>query len=409
MFVRRPDELESLRPGQGPRAHAALRDLISPKVLRGPAVRGHHSTDDRHVEIGFLDGPKSLPQIQVRDDDDRCLVDLREIEGLGREGEAFFRVTRSQNRPRPVTLARPQSEVEISLFRLRRQSGGRSAPLHEDRDERRLRHAGLADCLDHEAETATGRGRHGANPGKARAHRHVHRGQLVLDLLDDDAVLRSVQGHPVQNRRRRGHRILREKLHAGGEGAEAEGLVPGHEVLRLVRVGEPQVKGSAHLDHGTRPELRGLEILLCDFRFLVAPDVLERTLHMPEVHVEQLNRSPQRDRVPHQRVRRERLGLLPQRDSDEPHVLPDLRRIRFHGVDVEDDRAVLGDVGLVDVHRLLVQAQDDVRVVPVRQEGIQAAADLSPDVTAADHTLIRGIRPGVKAASSADFGERFGG
>src|SRR2546430_12834209 len=27
MFVRRPDELESLRPGQRPRAHAALRDL----------------------------------------------------------------------------------------------------------------------------------------------------------------------------------------------------------------------------------------------------------------------------------------------------------------------------------------------------------------------------------------------
>src|SRR5437667_10246184 len=132
MLVRRPDELESLRPGQGPGAHAALRDLISPKVLGGPTVRGHHSPDDGHVEIGFLDGPKSLPQIQVRDHDDRRLVDLREIEGLGREGEAFFRVTRSHTRSRPVTLAAAQSEVEISLFRLRWQSGGRSAPLPED-------------------------------------------------------------------------------------------------------------------------------------------------------------------------------------------------------------------------------------------------------------------------------------
>src|SRR2546426_11449769 len=120
MLIGRPDELESLRAGQGPRAHAALRNLVAPKVLRGPAVRGHHSTDDWHVEIRFLNGPKSLPQIQVRNHHDGCLADLCEIDGLGREGEALFRVTRSQNPPRPLTFARPQSEAAVSLFRLRR-------------------------------------------------------------------------------------------------------------------------------------------------------------------------------------------------------------------------------------------------------------------------------------------------
>src|SRR5207247_8939880 len=105
MFVRRPDELESLRPGQGPRAHAALRDLISPKVLGGPTVRGHHSPDDGHVEIGFVDGPKSLPQIQVRDHDDRRLVVLCESDGMVREGDAFFRLTRIYSRTRTVSCA----------------------------------------------------------------------------------------------------------------------------------------------------------------------------------------------------------------------------------------------------------------------------------------------------------------
>ena len=316
---------------------------------------------------------------------------------------------RGQDRAGPVSLACAEGQVEVALLRLRRQSGRGTAALHEDRDEGGLRHPGLADRLDHEAESAAGGGGHRPHAREARAHRHVHRGELVLDLLHDDPVLGPVGRHPVQDRRGRGHRILREELDAGGEGPEAHRLVPGHEVLRLIRVGESERKGAAQVLDRVAAESGGRDVLLDDLRFLVAPDVLEGALHVAEVHGEERDGRAEGDRVAHQGVRRERLRFLAQRDPDQADVLADLRRVRFHGIDVVDDRAALEHVGLVDVHRLLIQAQDDVRIIAVRQQRVQAAADLGPHVPAADHALIRRIGPRVEAAPSADLGERFGG
>src|SRR5437016_3685034 len=94
-----------------------------------------------------------------------------------------------------------------------------------------------------------------------------------------------MQGHPVENRRGRRHRILREKLDARREGAEADRLVPGHQVLRLIRIRQSEVQRTAHLLDRGRAELRGRDVLLNDLRLLVPPDVFEGALHMPEVEV----------------------------------------------------------------------------------------------------------------------------
>src|SRR5207249_1174329 len=105
VLVRRADELVALRPREGPRAHAALRDLVALVILRGAAVRGHHPTDDRDIEVELVDRPISFAQVEVRDHDNGGLVDLRQVERLRGEGETFLRMPRGQDRAGPVSLA----------------------------------------------------------------------------------------------------------------------------------------------------------------------------------------------------------------------------------------------------------------------------------------------------------------
>src|SRR5881296_4191870 len=116
---------------------------------------------------------------------------------------------------------------------------------------------------------------------------------------------------------------------------------------------------------------------------------------MPEVQIEQPDGRAQGDRVPHQLVRREALRFLAEGNPQEAHVAADLAWIRLRAVNVVDDRATFADLPLVDVHRLLIQAHDNVRVDAMGQDGIEAATDLGPDMATADHTLIRRIRPRV--------------
>src|SRR2546430_16428992 len=131
--------------------------------------------------------------------------------------------------------------------------------------------------------------------------------------------------------------------------------------------------------------------------------ILEGALDVSEVQVEQPDGRAEGDCVPHQCVRREALRLLPKRDAQEADLLPEFGRIRLRPVGVVDDRAAFADLALVNVHRLLGQAHDDVRVDAVRKDWIEAAADLSPDMTAADHALIRRIGPGVQPAPRANL------
>src|SRR5207249_401259 len=83
--------------------------------------------------------------------------------------------------------------------------------------------------------------------------------------------------------------------------------------------------------------------------------------------------------------------------------------IRLLAAYVVDGRTGLGDMPLADVHRLLIQAHDNVRVDAVGQDGIEAATDLGPDMAAADHTLIRRIRPRVHPAPRTDLREALRG
>src|SRR5207249_11229660 len=140
-------------------------------------------------------------------------------------------------------------------------------------------------------------------------------------------------------RRGRRHRVLREKLDARREGAEADRLVPGHQVLRLIRIRQSEVQGTAHLLDRGRTELRGRDVLLNDLRLLVPPEVFEGALHMPEVQIEQPDGRAQGDRVPHQGVRREALRYLAAGNLQEAHAAADLPWNRLRAAHAVDFRA----------------------------------------------------------------------
>src|SRR2546426_5359054 len=71
---------------------------------------------------------------------------------------------------------------------------------------------------------------------------------------------RAMGGHPMEDRRCRRHRILREELHACGERTKTNRFVPGHQILGLVRIRQSEVQGTAHLADRVSPEFRGLKL-----------------------------------------------------------------------------------------------------------------------------------------------------
>src|SRR2546427_324406 len=129
VLVRRGDELISFHARNRPRTHAALREAVSLEVLHLRAIGRGHAADDRDVEVRLLDRAVAFAEVEIRDHDDRRLIDFREVEGPRGEAEAFFRVAGRQDRARPISLARTEGEVQVPLLRLRWQSGRRTAAL----------------------------------------------------------------------------------------------------------------------------------------------------------------------------------------------------------------------------------------------------------------------------------------
>src|SRR2546428_12736649 len=122
---------------------------------------------------------------------------------------------------------------------------------------------------------------------------------------------RAMGGHPMEDRRCRRHRILREELHACGERTKTNRFVPGHQILGLVRIRQSEVQGTAHLADRVSPEFRGLDVLLYDLPLLVSPDIPEGALPGLAIQVEQPDGRAPGNWGPHQRGRGEALRPLP--------------------------------------------------------------------------------------------------
>src|SRR5207245_902293 len=90
VLVRRGDELISFHSGDRPGTHAALREEVSLELLHFSAVGGRHPAYDWHVEVRLFDRAVAFAQVEVGNQDDRRLVDFREVERLRGETEAFF-------------------------------------------------------------------------------------------------------------------------------------------------------------------------------------------------------------------------------------------------------------------------------------------------------------------------------
>ena len=141
--------------------------------------------------------------------------------------KAVARIGRRDDDAREIALRRAIHLVQIGLFRLGGDTGGRTAALHFDENYRRFDHAGHADGFGHQREAAAGGGAHGARAGVSGADRHVGHGQFVFHLLDDDAAALGMIGHPGENAGRRRHGIGGIEAAAGRDRADRERLVAG--------------------------------------------------------------------------------------------------------------------------------------------------------------------------------------
>ncbi len=139
--------------------------------------------------------------------------------------EAIGNRRRRDDDARIIALSRAQHLPEIALLGFGRHSGGRPGALHVDADQRNFHHGRGAETLGHQRKAAA-RGRaHGAAAGVSGADRHVDDTDLIFHLAHDDIQLARVPCHPVENSRRRAHRIGAVKPHSRSCAAHRQSLI----------------------------------------------------------------------------------------------------------------------------------------------------------------------------------------
>src|SRR5579862_1660886 len=228
VFVGRGDVHAIRRTGKRAGGNAGGRELITfVKTVFAVHFGDQSSAVDRYIGLEALgfDGFGMRREQQVRDDDDRALILLGEVEGFDRAVEAIGSVAGGDNDAREIALGSAINLVEIGLLLLGGNAGGRSAALNFDENDGRFDHAGHADGLGHQREASAGGGAHGARAGITGTDGHVGNGELVFHLLDDNAAALGMFGHPGEDAGRRRHGIGGVEPAAGGDSSNAECFV----------------------------------------------------------------------------------------------------------------------------------------------------------------------------------------
>src|SRR3990170_1225948 len=141
VLVGRGDVLVPLHPRERARGDAVLREPVSQVALPVATPVREEAAEDRDVEVERVPFHRAEPlaEVQVRKDDHGGLVHLREIERAHDCVEALRGVPGCEDRAGPVPLTGAEREVQVALFRLRREAGARARALDEAAHDRRLR------------------------------------------------------------------------------------------------------------------------------------------------------------------------------------------------------------------------------------------------------------------------------
>ncbi len=192
-----------------------------------------------------------------------------------------------------------------------------------------------------------------------RADGHVDPGDLVLGVLDHDAVLVAVRSHPVQDGGTRSHGVSRGKAAAAGQRAHGEGFgTVHHHARRGIRVGGRPVRVVIRaLPALLVSPTDGGEVSVDHLLALAGEIVADHALERGQVETGQACGDAQAEGVARQRGAGLFLGYLA---HSEANVLDRIAGQRV-GIDLErrvvDDRAALDHAVAMAWDRLLGQCQ----------------------------------------------------
>ena len=156
-----------------------------------------------------------------------CRFHLR----LDRGPEARRGRVGSDDRERCLAVSAVHRVQQVRLLRLGRQSGGRTAALDIDDDQRELERQAQPDRLGFQVETGTGCGRDAEMTGEGCSDRHRDRGDLILGLHGAHPEV-LVSRELVQDVGGRGDGIAGQEQrearpHAGRHQADRQGHIAG--------------------------------------------------------------------------------------------------------------------------------------------------------------------------------------
>ena len=201
--------------------------------------------EDRPVRKSRLDHrlreddlARHLPEVAVREKDDRVAVLERELERQSREVEHLLRRRgREDDRVRVAVAEAAARELDVGLLG-RDVAESRAAAHHVDEDARHLGADHVGDPFQHQAEARRGRERHAGQPRAAAAVHHVD-GRDLADRLEEDAVeLRQELRHELGAFRRRRDRVSEDVPAAREERADRGRVVPLQDERLRLREGD---------------------------------------------------------------------------------------------------------------------------------------------------------------------------
>src|SRR3989344_485966 len=204
----------------------ARRDTVLginiPLVLR---ARPNHMVFYRlESEIFFLKTSNRIQEILDPQKKDRDLILITNLESLVCETEKLFMGAGSEDHSWEFAVAGVEGQVEVGLFRARRESCGRSRPLADMDDDRGLDHSREAHAFGHEGKAAAGSRDDRPRAGVPGAEPLIYGRDLILGLVHDYPELRSLLCQIGKESRSRRHRVRGDIVAAAGKRAETESI-----------------------------------------------------------------------------------------------------------------------------------------------------------------------------------------
>ena len=162
--------------------------------------------------------------------EDRALILLGQVEGLGAEVERVLDRPRREHDPRDLAVSAEKImwlRLLCSVFVGIPVDG--PARAHSTTTTGISSDAGKTDRLGHQRLARSRSRRHRAHAGEGRTDHHVDRGQLVFGLHRDAAELGQILRHPLQHVGRRRDRVAGHEAAARDERAVGDRVVAHHD------------------------------------------------------------------------------------------------------------------------------------------------------------------------------------